>query len=157
MNNRAKVIRDLIRAQKIRSQEELIDMLAQRGIRTTQATLSRDLRKMQIYKHRDESGESCYVLPEPSGPSQAALLSQNRAAESVLSLSLSGQMGVIKTLPGCASMVAAVIDGHPYTDLMGTIAGDDTLLLILKQQTSHLSFLAFLGSVIPGLEAKSIA
>ena len=157
MNNRARVIRDLIRAHKIRSQEELIDMLAQRGIRTTQATLSRDLKKMQIYKHRDESGENCYVLPEPAGPSQVALLSQNRAAESVLSISLSGQMGVIKTLPGCASMVAAVVDDHPHADLMGTIAGDDTLLLILKQQTSHLAFLAFLGSVIPGLEAKSIA
>jgi transcriptional regulator of arginine metabolism len=156
MNNRAIIIQDLIRTRKVKNQEELIGLLAERGIRTTQATLSRDLRKLRIYKRRDNTGDNCYILPDPVPPSQATILSQNRAAESVVSIALSGQMGVIKTLPGCASMVGAVVDEHPHADLMGTIAGDDTLLLILRQDASHQTFLAFLESFIPSLEAKLI-
>ena len=156
MNIRPIIIQELVRSRKIKSQEELMGLLAERGIQTTQATLSRDLRKLQIYKRRDNTGESCYNLPEETRPLQAALLSQDRTAESVVSICMSGQMGVIKTLPGCASMVGAVVDEHPHADLMGTIAGDDTLLLILRQETPHKNFLAFLESFIPNLEAKLI-
>ena len=154
MNNRSNIIQELVRTRKIKSQEELIGLLAGQGVKTTQATLSRDLRKLQIYKRRDSSGENCYSLPENDRPSQAAILSQDRAAESVISLTLSGQMGVIKTLPGCASMVGAVVDEHPHPDLMGTIAGDDTLLLVIRQDVPHTPFIAFLDSFIPGLANK---
>lgn len=156
MNSRSDIIQELIRTRKIKSQEELIGLLAERGVKTTQATLSRDLRKLHIYKRRDNAGESCYSLPEAPRPSQATILSQDRAAESVVSLTLSGQMGVIKTLPGCASMVGAVVDEHPHADLMGTIAGDDTLLLVIRQDVPHTPFIAFLDSFIPGLANKLI-
>lgn len=156
MNIRPIIIQEIIRSRKIKSQEELMGLLAERGIQTTQATLSRDLRKLRIYKRRDAAGESCYNLPDDTHPLQAVLLSQDRTAESITSICLSGQMGIIKTLPGCASMVGAVVDEHPHADLMGTIAGDDTLLLILRQDTPHKHFLAFLESFIPSLGAKLI-
>ena len=156
MNNRASLLKEIIRTRKVRSQEELIALLAERGIRTTQATLSRDLRKLQIYKRRDADGENCYTLSDAPRPSQTLLLSRDRAAESVLSIALSGQMGVIKTLPGCAGMVGSVVDEHPYPDLMGSVAGDDTLLLILRQQAAPKPFLNFLGTFIPDLEDKLI-
>lgn len=156
MNSRSDIIQELIRSRKIKSQEELIGLLAGRGVKTTQATLSRDLRKLHIYKRRDDAGESCYSLPETARPSQTTLMSQDRAAESVISIAISGQMGVIKTLPGCASMVGAVVDEHPHADLMGTIAGDDTLLLVLRQDVPHTPFIAFLDSFIPGLATKLI-
>ena len=149
MNNRLRLIQTIIRTRKVRSQEELACLLAEEGIRTTQATLSRDLKKLQIFKQHDGSGESCYVLPENTRTAQNTLLSDSRAGESIVSIEFSGQLGVIKTLPGCASMVGAWVDEHTHPAVMGSIAGDDTLLLILRQNHSITDVLAFLEQFIP--------
>ena len=154
MNNRLDSIRALLLTRKVRSQEELIGLLAAQGIRATQATLSRDLKKLGVSKQRDAAGDSCYVLPDAPGKPADVRMAEGRASESILSLAMSGQMGVIKTLPGCAGMVGAVVDNHTYPDLMGTIAGDDTLLLILRQDAPHDGFLDFLAGFIPGIENK---
>ena len=154
MNKRESLIRELIQTRKVRSQEELVQLLAERGIHTTQATLSRDLKRMQIFKQHDPSGESCYVLPAATRTAQTILLSDSRAGESIVSIAFSGQLGVIKTLPGCANMVGALVDEHGHPDLMGTIAGDNTLLLILRSGTSHTAFLNFLEHFIPGLSSR---
>lgn len=148
MNNRTQLIQEFIRTQTVRSQEELASLLAEKGVRTTQATLSRDLKKLQITKQRDASGAYCYFLPATSRP-QNILLSDSRAGECIVSIDFSGQMGVIKTLPGCANMVGALVDDHSHPALMGTIAGEDTLLLILRQGASHAEILTFLESFIP--------
>ena len=150
VNNRSDIIKELVRTEKIRSQEEFIGLLAARGVHTTQATLSRDLRKLHISKQHDAAGQYRYVLLEPSQSG----LAQSRAGESIVSLCFSGQMGVIKTQPGCANMVGALIDGHEHPALMGTIAGDDTLLLILRENAVHKGFLAFLEELIPGIGNK---
>ena len=71
-----------------------------------------------------------------------------------MSICFSGQMGVIKTQPGCANMVGALVDGHEHPALMGTIAGDDTLLLILREGAAIKGFIAFLEELIPGIENK---
>ena len=154
MNNRVDIIQNLIAHHRIRSQQEFITLLAEQGIRTTQATLSRDLKRIGVSKQRDASGESLYVLPVQQKPTEV-LLAEGRAAESIRTLAFSGQMGVLKTLPGCAGMVGALVDSHTHPDLMGTLAGDDTLLLILRQGTPHAAFKAFLGSFIPGIEDKT--
>ena len=148
MNNRTQLIQEFIRTQAVRSQEELAALLAEKGVKTTQATLSRDLRKLHITKQRDASGAYCYVLPEASRP-QNILLSDSRAGECIVSIDFSGQMGVIKTLPGCANMVGALVDEHSHPALMGTIAGEDTLLLILRQGASHADILTFLETFLP--------
>jgi transcriptional regulator of arginine metabolism len=146
MNNRTAIIQQIIRTHKVESQEELAAMLAKEGIQTTQATLSRDLRKLQITKQHNAAGGYYYVLPG-HGP-------QSRAAESIVSLDFSGQMGIVKTLPGCANMVGALVDTHRHPALMGTIAGDDTLLLVLRENTSCESLMAFLEGFIPGIRTK---
>lgn len=140
MNSRISLIQDLLRSRKVRSQEELARLLAAHGIHVTQATLSRDLKKMQVVKQRDAASGNYYVLPEP-----------DRQAQPVLSVAFSGQMGVIRTLPGCANMIGAVIDDHSHPCLMGTLAGDDTLLLILREKTDFKSLFSFLKSIIPGI------
>lgn len=146
MNNRIQYIQQLVRTRKVRSQEEMAALLAAKGVKTTQATLSRDLRKLQITKLHDETGGAYYVLPGQG--------MQNRAGDSIVGLEISGQMAVIKTLPGCANMVGALVDGHEHPGLMGTIAGDDTLLLVLRAHAPQADFLAFLESFIPGIGNK---
>lgn len=154
MNKRSELIQELVRTGKVRSQEELVILLERRGIHTTQATLSRELKKLKIFKRHDTSGDSYYTLPEPARSPQSILMSDSRADESIVSVSFSGQMGVIKTLPGCANMVGALVDEHSHPDLMGTIAGENTLLLILRQGASHTAFLRFLEQFIPGLGTR---
>jgi transcriptional regulator of arginine metabolism len=148
LNYWVQIIQQLVRTRKVHSQEELAALLADQGIQTTQATLSRDLRKLHITKQHDEAGGYYYVLPGQSV--------QNRAGESIVSLEVSGQMAVIKTLPGCANMVGALIDEHEHPTLMGSIAGDDTLMLVLRENASRTEFLAFLESFIPGAGSKLI-
>ena len=171
MNNRIELIQQIIRERKVRSQEELATLLAAEGIRTTQATLSRDFKKLHISKQHDALGGAYYVLPEPAQTGQSALLSSSRAGESIVSLEISGQLCVIKTLPGCAGMAGALADAHSHPAMMGTIAGDDTdeflnklgtiagddtLLLMLRKDYVRNDFLAFLKRHIPNLDAKLI-
>jgi len=152
MNNRHDLIQSIIRARKVRSQEELACLLAAEGVRTTQATLSRDLRKMQISKQRDAIGGYYYTLPDSARTSQGILLSDSRACESITSIDFSGQLCVIKTLPACANMVGALVDEHSHPDMMGTVAGDDTLLLALRKNYNYKEFLTFMGEFIPDLQ-----
>ena len=156
MNTRINIVQELVRSQAVRSQEELLGLLAERGIQTTQATLSRDLRKLHITKQLDADGQYRYTIPEMARTPQAILLSESRAGESIVSLCFSGQMGIIKTLPGCANMVGALVDEHSHPDLMGTIAGENTLLLVLREGVSHSGFLSFLEKFIPGIRARLI-
>lgn len=146
MNNRTAIIQQIIRTNKVESQEELAALLAAKGVQTTQATLSRDLRKLQITKQHDAAGGYYYVLP--------GHVQQSRAAESILTVDFSGQMGIVKTLPGCANMIGALVDAHQHPALMGTIAGDDTLLLVLRENASFEILTAFLEGFIPDIRTK---
>ena len=151
-SSRAGLIRSLVENHRIHNQEELIAKMAEQGVSVTQATLSRYLKKLQIYKQTDVSGESWYRIPS----SAATVSPASTAANHILSVSFSGQLGVIHTHPGCAGMVGAIVDSHSHPCLMGTIAGDDTLLLLLRQDTQHEELLAFLSGFVPGIENKYI-
>ena len=156
MNNRLEIIQNIVRERKIRSQDELTLLLAAHGIKTTQATLSRDFKKLGITKRRDARGGSYYTLPEPERTQQAVLFSNSRAGESIVSLDISGQLCVVKTLPGCANMAGALVDEHEHPAVMGTIAGDDTLLLMLRKGYAKVDILAFLEELIPNPSALLI-
>ena len=141
---------DLVKNNRIHSQEELIEKMAAQGMPVTQATLSRDLKKLQIFKQTDALGESWYRTPlDETVPAPS-----NTVASHITSVTFSGQLGVILTDPGCANMVGAVIDRHSYPKLMGTIAGDNTLLLLLKQGTTAAAMVSFLEGIIPGVGNK---
>ncbi|HEX9939098.1 MAG TPA: arginine repressor [Longimicrobium sp.] len=125
------VILELVREHRIPSQEALRERLAQRGIEVAQATLSRDIRELGLVKVPDEDGGSLYTLPagvtDPM-PTLARLLpSLYLGADGV------GNLLVVKTLVGGAQPVAVGIDWEEWPEVVGTIAGDDTVLVILRE------------------------
>jgi transcriptional regulator of arginine metabolism len=112
----------LIRARRISTQEELAQELRSQGIAATQVTLSRDIRDLRLVKTRDGYQE---MAPEETGP-QFSLL----ATEFLLDVLRAQNLVVLKTSPGHANSVAVALDREQWPGVMGTIAGDDTILVI---------------------------
>ena len=112
----------LVRAKPIRTQEELAQELRKAGIETTQVTLSRDLRELGLAKTNDGYQE---IASEEAGP-QLRLL----AAEFLQDIRTAQNLVVLKTAPGHANSVAVALDGEEWPEIVGTIAGDDTILVI---------------------------
>ena len=123
-------ILELVRERRVPSQEVLRELLSARGIEVAQATLSRDIRELGLVKVPDENGGSVYTLPagvtDPA-PTLARLLpSLYLGADGV------GNLLVVKTLVGGAQPVAVGIDWEEWPEVVGTVAGDDTVLVILR-------------------------
>ena len=127
--DRHDAIRNVISKRKISSQEELKQALAAEGIEISQATLSRDLQEIGVIKSRGGSS-SFYALPTLG-------FSINNGELCVSGLEISGNMAVLKTHPGHASMFAAIIDRKELPEVAGTIAGDDTIFLVLRKNVSE--------------------
>lgn len=124
-------IRDILTNSIITTQEELCQALKDRGFDITQATVSRDIKELQLVKVPDENGYH-YSLAQ----SQAATASRGRLQrifrESVINIDYSENLIVIKTLPGAAQSVALLIDSSNIPNIMGTVAGDDTMFSAVK-------------------------
>jgi transcriptional regulator of arginine metabolism len=127
-------IRKIIQSQKIGSQDELLAILNTRGYDYTQATLSRDLKYLRVGKLPDSVKGMVYVLPD-GGNLQHAELPQSVSDQPTgfVSIEFNSNMAVIKTLPGFASSLAYRIDGMNSFEILGTIAGDDTILVIGRE------------------------
>ncbi len=127
---RQAAILELVRSQRIPSQEVLRELLAERGFEVAQATLSRDLRELGLIKTPDEHSGSAYAVPanvtDPTPTLERLLPALYLGAEGVNNLL------VVKTLIGGAQPVAVAIDWEEWPEVVGTIAGDDTILLILR-------------------------
>ncbi len=128
-------ILDLVRTQRISSQEVLRELLFERGFEVAQATLSRDLRELGLIKLPDEHGGSVYAVPahvtDPTPTLQRLLPALYLGADGV------GNLLVVKTLTGGAQPVAVAIDWEEWPEVLGTVAGDDTILVILRD-AAHL-------------------
>lgn len=132
------VISEILRLQVIGSQEEMLTMLSEKGINITQATLSRDFKKLKVAKTPLSNGAFKYMLPPQIKPIADELNSFNfTPAGAVLSLDFSGQLAILKTKPGYASAIAWDIDNKATDEILGTIAGDDTILLIPREGISR--------------------
>ena len=128
---RLSVISEILRFQVMGSQEELLDLLREKGYDVTQATLSRDLKVMKVAKTPLSIGAYKYVLPPQIKPISDELSSLNFTSHgAVLSHDFSGHLALVKTKPGYASAIAWDIDSRASNEVLGTIAGDDTVLLI---------------------------
>ena len=127
------------------SQEELIAKLRLKGIETTQATLSRDLKALGITKLPGEG----YRLPDQH-PRPAAPVPVDVAIQSII---FSGQVGVLKTEAGFAGAAAALIDKNPSWPILGTVAGTDTVLIIVRQNQSPEFVLEALAKVFPDIRS----
>lgn len=127
---RQQAVLDVIRKSRVHSQDELRQLLLERGIDVTQATLSRDLHELRIAKLPRAEGESFYAAPAESvmaSPDLESLLPHLMvSAEGV------GNLIVVKTLVGGAQAVAEAIDMEDWPEVLGTLAGDDTILVIIR-------------------------
>ena len=132
--NRLQVISEILRTTVVGSQEELLKILNDKQCEVTQATLSRDLKLLKVAKTPLSNGDYKYILPSynkaiPLETTANTLISHG----AVMSLEFSGQLAVVKTKPGYASAIAWDIDNKASEQILGTIAGDDTVLLIPKE------------------------
>jgi transcriptional regulator of arginine metabolism len=134
---RLSVIENIIRTEAIRSQDDLQKSLQDKGFDVTQATLSRDIKQLKIVKMHDREDRYAYVLPDMAvreARSPASL--QAKPISTLLeksSVEFSGNLAVIKTRPGYAMGIASEIDKHAPEEILGTIAGDDTILVIPRE------------------------
>jgi transcriptional regulator of arginine metabolism len=128
---RQQAIAEVIAASEVTSQPQLVGMLKKRGITATQATVSRDLEEIGAVKVRTSLGDTAYAIPEFE-PDRIAPLDQLRRvlSEWVADVQVSTPIVVIRTPPGCAHVVASALDRSRLKGLIGTVAGDDTMLCV---------------------------
>ena len=148
-------IRKIIAKGNVHSQEEMLALLKQKGFDLAQATLSRDLKFLQVAKVPHPLNGYVYIIPD-SGQEEKipARSNDNFLAEGFKGLEFSGNLAVIKTLPGYASTIAAVIDSARQWEILGTVAGDDTILIIRREGTTHNDLQNALVAIIPKLKGK---
>lgn len=140
-NARQQRIIELVTGHEVRSQTELAELLAEHGLHVTQATLSRDLVELDAVKVRGASGALVYAVPgeggdrSPAAPRETAAATQRLSrlcAELLVSAEASANLAVLRTPPGAAQFLASAFDKAELPDVLGTIAGDDTVLVIAR-------------------------
>lgn len=138
---RRQLVADILSRQPIRSQPELVDALAARGLVATQATVSRDLDELGAVRIRDRSGALVYALPAQGGDAtpdpghgyaEAPARLARLAAELLVGADGSGNLAVLRTPPGAAQFLASALDRAGLPAILGTIAGDDTVLVVAR-------------------------
>ncbi len=139
--NRQESIKSLIERQDIETQGQLLALLGHQGIYVTQATLSRDLREMGITKTPKGLNKFIYRITLEEAPSTETVL-RSKFMNFVREIKHAGNLIVIKTPPGEAQGVARVIDNAKFNEIMGTIAGDDTILVIVDSNVHTRKILA---------------
>ena len=152
--NRHNQIKRLILENKIASQDKLLELLRKSGYELTQATLSRDLKELRVGKLADPAKGSVYMLNEQLNKNIPRSNAPSIPANSILSVIYAHHICVVRTFPAFASTIATFIDGSQLAEIAGTVAGDDTLLVIPREGYSRKEIMDALGSVIPNLESK---
>ena len=127
-NQRHELILEIINSQPVPTQELLAELLAQKGIKTTQATLSRDIQQLSLVKQRDANGVYRYTLPA------AAAEEKSLFAEAVLSVDYAMNTIVLKCRAGMAQGTCVAIDSVNHEGVVGTIAGDDTIFILVRSE-----------------------
>ncbi len=130
-SERQKAILEIVASRAIHTQEEMVKALQDRQMIATQATVSRDIRELRLTKVTSQDGTYFYAMPENPEP-----VSQQRrfllVMESILSVENAMNLVVVKTLSGSASAVAEVLDSMAWPDVVGTLAGDNTIMIVTR-------------------------
>jgi transcriptional regulator of arginine metabolism len=142
---RLKLIRDIIKIKKIASQEELVEELSASGCDVTQSTISRDIKQLNLVKVRNSLQEEYYALNSKYqvDPQFNIGKIKFKFKENVLSVDLSNNIIVVKTNSGEAQGVAAVIDGSNFEEILGTVAGDDTIICVANSEDNAKKIMKF--------------
>jgi transcriptional regulator of arginine metabolism len=143
----AKIL-ELISAHDIETQEQMIELLREAGYEVTQATISRDIKELRITKEQNSFGIFRYVSGENVVASNFNDRLHTIFKECILNIDFAGNMVVIHTLPGLASAAASAIDAMRMAVVLGSIAGDDTVFLVLRDMNSAAAFCGEIRNVI---------
>mgnify|MGYP001217223111 FL=1 len=125
-------IREIIANQEIETQDELVKALRKAGYHVTQATVSRDIKELHLVKVATNNGAYKYSLPADQRFNPLQKL-KRLMQDSFVSIEHSGNLIVLKTLPGNANAVASLLDHLEWKEIIGTIAGDDTILIVCRE------------------------
>lgn len=137
---RHQLIVGLLSRNEVQSQSQLLDLLAAEGIDITQATLSRDLDEVRAYKVRSSSGQSVYAIPQDGGDPSPVTTSADASrarlervvGELLSSTDHSANIVILRTPPGAAQYLASAIDHTTMPEILGTVAGDDTVMVVSR-------------------------
>ena len=142
-------IRKIIGGEAVSNQEDLLKKLDRAGFELTQATLSRDLKFLQAGKRPDKKRGYVYTLPGNKTEAIPTAGNSNFPLNGFVSIDFAHHMVVIRTLPGYANSIAYTIDSMDAFEIMGTIAGDDTILLIPREGISREDVINVLAVILP--------
>ena len=146
--NRQEAIIELIQQYPIETQEELLSRLNQIGFKTTQATISRDIRELALIKKPDADGKQIYCLIDQEDETSRKRI----LAEAIISMELAENMLVVKTVSGMAMASAAALDSLNIIGMVGTIAGDDTIMCVMKDKNIGRTAIAEIDHMIKKLK-----
>ena len=127
-------VKEIVDRLVIRTQDELAEALRAEGIDVTQATVSRDIKEMMLVKVPTGDGNYRYAFPSDHNATVSVARLEKTFQDSVLSVNSSGNIIVLRTLPGTAQAVAYVLDNVRWPEIIGTVAGDDTIFLVVKPE-----------------------
>ena len=127
---RQQAILDLVRDRKVRTQDEIVVALHRRGLDATQATVSRDVRELGLARVHDPDGLRYIAAADTDEPSPVSTRLRAVLREHVRSMEFVEHIGIVHTRPSSAPLVAALIDSAHFDEVAGTVAGDDTILVI---------------------------
>lgn len=147
---RQKTLINIITNSNISTQQELQDKLRDNGFKTTQATISRDIKELSIVKTISSDGVYKYDIPtsiKDKGKSPKELL-KNIFSEAVMSVNFAQNIVVIKCHTGMAQAVCAKLDSNDFESVVGTLAGDDTIFVVLKSETLAIEFVGMLNNFL---------
>jgi transcriptional regulator of arginine metabolism len=130
----------IIQQQDVETQDQLLAELRARGVRSTQATISRDIKQLHLVKELTGYGSYRYAVSERKASLNFAGRLRTIFKEGVTSFDVAQNIVVLKTMPGLASAACAAIDGMEIGDLVGSLAGDDTAILIMRTNEAAAEF-----------------
>jgi len=144
-----KAVREIIKTHRITSQEMLLNHLKDEGFGVTQATLSRDLKLLKVGKVSEGSNGYYYTLPteEELRESETNYVADLRRG--FISIEFSGNLAILRTITGHADTVGIALDNLGMEDILGTVAGDDTVLIVLREDATKESVIAQLAERVP--------
>lgn len=125
-------IKEIISTQRIETQEELVEALRASGLQVTQATVSRDMKELMLVKVPTGDGAYKYSLPQDQQRLNPVNKLKRAMLDNFVHIDFTENLVVMKCLPGTANAIGALIDNMEWTEVMGTICGDDTILIICR-------------------------
>ena len=147
---RHELILKLIQENEITTQDELLDLLQKNGFQVTQATVSRDIKELQLVKSPTKNGPTKYTVSHHESQNKHARKFYAIFSQSVISVDSAGNMSAIKCYSGTANAAGAAIDSMHMPEVVGTLAGDDTLFVLCRDENAALVFKTQIEAMLNG-------